>query len=116
MQIDAATDFTKDWDDLAISQWTFTGNKYAVLSNVPERNKNYGIGGGDVAPEVPRQCSIKIGSEGVPLVGSVADGKVVGLSLPLITAGTHSSSFAFAKCHYETNVPHATRSLCRAAA
>lgn len=34
-----------------------------------------------------------------------ADGKAIGLTQPLLSR-THSSSFAFAKCHYETNVPH----------
>ncbi|KAL3784284.1 hypothetical protein ACHAW5_010104 [Stephanodiscus triporus] len=111
MQIDAAADFVRDWDDLAIRQWTSAGNEYAVLSNVPERDKNYMIAGRDnddgVEAEVPRQCSIRIGSEGVPLYesGNVADGKAVGLVRPLLSTA-HSSSFAFAKCHLETNVPH----------
>eukprot|EP00584_Thalassiosira_punctigera_P001662 CAMPEP_0172538584 /NCGR_PEP_ID=MMETSP1067-20121228/9951_1 /TAXON_ID=265564 ORGANISM="Thalassiosira punctigera, Strain Tpunct2005C2" /NCGR_SAMPLE_ID=MMETSP1067 /ASSEMBLY_ACC=CAM_ASM_000444 /LENGTH=549 /DNA_ID=CAMNT_0013324105 /DNA_START=250 /DNA_END=1900 /DNA_ORIENTATION=- len=104
MQIDAATDFAQGWDDLAIKQWVETGNEYAVLSNVPmsdkEREKN-----GDSGAEVPRQCAIKIGSEGVPLFENVADGKAIGLTRPLLST-TQSSSFAFAKCHYETNVPH----------
>ena len=34
-----------------------------------------------------------------------ADGKAIGLNQPLLST-THSSSFSFAKCHYETNVPH----------
>jgi len=113
MQIDASADFTKYWDELAIQQWSLVQNEYAILSNVPERDKNYGIGGGigggeggGVAPEVPRQCAIKIGSEGVPLISSIADGKAVGLVSPLLTAGTYSSSFTFAKCHLETNVPY----------
>jgi hypothetical protein len=123
MQIDAATDFAKDWDVSALDQWTSIGNEYAVLSNVPERDKNYGImGDADVDMEVPRQCSIHIGSEGVPLYGfgggggggggpagnagrNVADGKAVGLSVPLLSI-SHSSSFAFGRCHLETNVPH----------
>jgi len=106
MQIDAATDFAQGWDDLAINQWSMTQNEYAVLSNVPlsdkEREKNSGNSNN---AEVPRQCSIKIGSEGVPLFENIADGKAVGLQRPLLSA-TQSSSFAFAKCHYETNVPH----------
>lgn len=110
MQIDAAADFTKYWDELAIQQWSLVQNEYAILSNVPERDKNYGIGGmigeGVAAAEVPRQCAIKIGSEGVPLISSIADGKAVGLVSPLLTAGTYSSSFTFAKCHLETNVPY----------
>ena len=34
-----------------------------------------------------------------------ADGKAIGLKRPLLSSSI-SSSFAFAKCHYETNVPH----------
>ena len=116
MQIDAATDFARDWDDLAVSQWASAENEYAVLTNVPERDRNYGaMGDGAAEAEVPRQCSIRIGSEGVPLYESgrggggggraVADGKAVGLARPLLST-THSSSFAFSKCHLETNVPH----------
>jgi hypothetical protein len=116
MQIDAATDFARDWDDLAVSQWASAENEYAVLTNVPERDRNYGaMGDGAAEAEVPRQCSIRIGSEGVPLYESgrggggggraVADGKAVGLARPLLST-TISSSFAFSKCHLETNVPH----------
>jgi hypothetical protein len=107
MQIDAATDFAQNWDSLAIQQWTMTNNEYAILSNIPQKDrekKTAGTAGGE-EEEVPRQCSIKIGSEGVPLYESIADGKAVGLRQPLLST-THSSSFAFAKCHYETNVPH----------
>ncbi|KAL7540463.1 hypothetical protein ACHAXR_012925 [Thalassiosira sp. AJA248-18] len=104
MQIDAATDFAQGWDNLAIQQWMKTGNEYAILSNVPspskEREKS-----GDNSVEVPRQCSIKIGSEGVPLYENIADGKAIGLKQPLLSSA-YSSSFSFAKCHYETNVPH----------
>ncbi|KAL7440028.1 hypothetical protein ACHAXH_008850 [Discostella pseudostelligera] len=107
MQIDAATDFAQNWDSLATQQWTMTNNEYAILSNIPQKDrekKTAGTAGGE-EEEVPRQCSIKIGSEGVPLYESIADGKAVGLRQPLLST-THSSSFAFAKCHYETNVPH----------
>lgn len=107
MQIDAATDFAQNWDTLAIEQWTMTNNDYAILSNVPQsgKEKEKKSTGAVGEEEVPRQCNIKIGSEGVPLYENVADGKAVGLRRPLLST-THSSSFAFAKCHYETNVPH----------
>ena len=115
MQIDAATDFAKSWDTLAIQQWTMTNNEYAILSNTPqsskerEKKKSTSFGGvlveEEEEEEVPRQCNIKIGSEGVPLYENIADGKAMGLRRPLLSI-THSSSFAFAKCHYETNVPH----------
>ncbi len=111
MQIDAATDFANKWDSLAIQQWTMTNNEYAILSNTPqsgkEREKKPTRLGGVVEEEeeVPRQCNIKIGSEGVPLYENIADGKAMGLRRPLLST-TFSSSFVFAKCHYETNVPH----------
>ena len=70
MEIDAATEFTPNWDTLAIQQWSMTQNEYAVLSTVPlsthERDR-IRTQGNSVAEEVPRQCSIKIGSEGVPV-------------------------------------------------
>ena len=45
-----------------------TGNEYAVLSNVPMSDKEREKHGGDSSSvEVPRQCAIKIGSEGVPV-------------------------------------------------
>jgi len=105
MQIDAATEFAQGWDDLAVKQWMKTGNEYAVLSNVPLSGKERERNSVDKSVEVPRQCAIKIGSEGVPLFENVADGKAIGLTQPLLST-TQSSSFAFAKCHYETNVPH----------
>ena len=45
MQINATTNFARGWDDLAISQWTSAQNEYAVLSNVPEWDRNYGAAG-----------------------------------------------------------------------
>ncbi|KAL7537933.1 hypothetical protein ACHAWF_005943 [Thalassiosira exigua] len=104
MQIDAATDFDPGWDELAIRQWATTGNEYAILSTEPPSSKEREKGASN-GSEVPRQCNIKIGSEGVPLYENVADGKAIGLRQPLLST-THSSSFAFGKCHYETNVPH----------
>lgn len=65
MQIDAATDFAQGWDSLAIKQWMGTGNEYAILSNVPLAEKEKDKSGNDNV--VPRQCAIKIGSEGVPV-------------------------------------------------
>ena len=107
LQIDASTDFAPGWDNLAIQQWTATGNEYAVLSHIPlsEKEKKRKEKSGINNVEVPRQCSIKIGSEGVPLYENVADGKAIGLSQPLLSSA-YSPSFAFARCHYETNVPH----------
>ena len=67
MEIDAAAQFAKGWDSLAIKQWTMTGNEYAVLSTVPLKTKERArVQAGDEV-EVPRQCAIKIGSEGVPV-------------------------------------------------
>ena len=78
MEVDAAADFAEGWDGLAVGQWTEARNEYAVLSAVPswERKRKEGEGG---EAEVPRQCSIKIGSEGVPvsyMMGRVS-GKLV---------------------------------------
>ena len=105
MQIDAHTDFAKGWDNLAMKEWLKTQNEYAILSNVPLSSKAREKSGDNGTVEVPRQCAIKIGSEGVPLFETVADGKAVGLTQPLLST-SYSSSFVFGKCHYETNVPH----------
>ena len=66
MQIDAATDFIQGWDTIAVKQWIKTGNEYAILSNEPLSSKEREKNGGE-SVEVPRHCSIKIGSEGVPV-------------------------------------------------
>ena len=103
MQIDAATDFSQGWDTLAIQQWTQINNEYAVLSNPPlhttekQRKEKNGV----MNAEVPRQCSIKVGSEGVPLFGNQADGKAIGLESPLLSTA-YSPSFAFAKSFAST--------------
>lgn len=101
MEIDASMDFADNWDIAAIEQWELTNNEYAVLSNVPLSAKEKA----SFNPvEVPRQCEIKIGSEGVPLFETHADGKAIGLTQPLLSR-TYSPSFVFSKCHYQTNVP-----------
>mmetsp|Transcript_6705 Transcript_6705/g.13789 ORF Transcript_6705/g.13789 Transcript_6705/m.13789 type:complete len:581 (+) Transcript_6705:114-1856(+) len=103
MEIDAAMDFVEGWDVKVVGQWQMTGNEYGVLSALPFSLKDRERV--ESGQEVARQCAIRIGSEGVPLYDLHADGKAIGLTQPLL-AYTHSSSFAFAKCHYETNVPH----------
>jgi hypothetical protein len=67
MEIDAATEFAQGWDALAIQQWLMTGNEYAVLSGVPLSTKERTRVQAGAEVEVPRQCAIKIGSEGVPV-------------------------------------------------
>lgn len=64
MEIDAAVEFAQGWDTRAVQQWTMTGNEYAVLSTIPLSTKERDRAG---QVEVPRQCAIKIGSEGVPV-------------------------------------------------
>ena len=103
MEIDASMDFVHNWDVAAIEQWKSTNNEYALLSNVPLSVKDKGVAS-SIAVEVPRQCDIKIGSEGVPLFETHADGKTIGITLPLLSR-TYSPSFVFSKCHYQTNVP-----------
>ena len=66
MEIDSSADFAEGWDELAIRQWTEARNEYAVLSAMPSRERRRRQEEGSQA-EVPRQCSIKIGSEGVPV-------------------------------------------------
>ena len=98
---------SQGWDTSAIQQWTHINNEYAVLSNPPlhttekQRKEKNGV----MNAEVPRQCSIKVGSEGVPLFGNQADGKAIGLEEPLLSTA-YSPSFVFSKCHLETTVPH----------
>lgn len=105
MEVDASMDFAQSWDELAVQEFKMTRNEYAVLSNVPLTAKEKGATTTDsTASSVPRQCDIKIGSEGVPLFENHADGKAIGLTRPLLSR-TLSSSFTFAKCHYQTNVP-----------
>lgn len=109
MEIDASMDFVKSWDEIALRQWKMTNNEYAILSNVPlssKKEKEISDNNNAAAEEeVPRECLIKIGSEGVPLFGnSHPNGKAIGLTRPLVSR-TYSPSFTFAKCHYQTNVP-----------
>lgn len=108
MAINAATDFAEGWDDLATTEWVAAHNEYAVLSTVPltvKERAHHDISFKGSPNEVPRQCKVKIGPERVPLYEKLTDGKAVGLTQPLLSRA-HSPSFAFAKCHYETNVPH----------
>lgn len=67
MEIDAATEFAKGWDTMALHQWAMTGNEYAVLSTVPLSTKDRARVQAGTEIEVPRQCAIKVGSEGVPV-------------------------------------------------
>lgn len=63
MQVDAHTDFVKDWDTLAVEEWKKTNNEFGVISTVPaakaEKDNDPG--------KVPRQCKVKFLDNGFPV-------------------------------------------------
>jgi Glycosyltransferase (GlcNAc) len=69
MQIDAHTEFVPQWDKLAVSEWKNTENEFGILSTVPAAKaemESYASGGAKFT-EVPRQCSLKFQSNGIPV-------------------------------------------------
>jgi Glycosyltransferase (GlcNAc) len=111
MQIDAHSDFVKDWDVVATEEWRKTQNEFGVISHVPAKMSEkaaYSVGGSQ-SHEVPRQCSLRFLDNGFPDYYSPldgrADGKVVDLQRPLLGHGW-SAAFSFAKCHLEETVPY----------
>jgi Glycosyltransferase (GlcNAc) len=69
MQIDAHTEFVKNWDVLALEEWKKTENEFGVLSNVPadKANKAVHVDGGTKATVVPRQCAVRFLENGFPV-------------------------------------------------
>jgi hypothetical protein len=113
MQIDAHSDFVKDWDKVAREEWRKTQNEFGVISHVPARLADkaaYQVGGAQIN-EVPRQCMLRFLDNGFPDYFSPvhpdgkSDGKVVDLQRPLLGHGW-SAAFSFAKCHLEETVPY----------
>ena len=69
MQIDAHSDFTKDWDVVAKKEWRMANNEYAILSNVPAsvEDKSVYEPGGDKFSEVNHQCITRIAENDIPV-------------------------------------------------
>jgi hypothetical protein len=107
MQIDAHTDFAKDWDEILRDQWKRTKNEFGILSTVPppkSAKADYSPGGSE-ENDVPRQCMVKFRDNGFPDYESPADGRALELTEPLLSLGW-SAAFSFAKCHLEETTPY----------
>lgn len=69
MQIDAHTDFIKDWDHIVKSEWLSADNEFGIISNVPAdkaAKSDYDVGGA-LHHAVPRQCAIRFLENGFPV-------------------------------------------------
>jgi hypothetical protein len=69
MQIDAHTDFIKDWDQVVKTEWRSTENEFGIISNVPAdkaAKSSYDVGG-ELHRTVPRQCAIRFLENGFPV-------------------------------------------------
>jgi hypothetical protein len=93
MQVDAHTDFAKNWDAMVVEEWEQTENEFAIITAVPapKTEKEAHTEGGEKFKKVPRQCYIRFRdnkypvSTGAPLAGvafvliPVCSHKVIGL-------------------------------------
>jgi hypothetical protein len=71
MQVDAHTDFTKDWDEMVLDEWYLAGNEFGVISSVPvdkSEKESHSPGGSDFK-KVPRQCVLNFRDNGFPVSG-----------------------------------------------
>lgn len=69
MQIDAHSQFVKDWDVVAKSEWLATQNEFAILSTTPASSAlkhEYGEGGAK-HNMVPRNCEVMFRDNGFPV-------------------------------------------------
>ena len=69
MQVDAHTEFAKDWDEMVLEEWRKASNEFAVITAVPAptaEKEKHSIGGSDFK-KVPRQCKIKFRDNGFPV-------------------------------------------------
>ena len=74
MQIDAHTDFVKNWDEIAVEEWHLAGNEFGVVTAVPapkSKKESHSPGGIDFK-KVPRQCKIKFRDNGFPVSSTCA--------------------------------------------
>jgi Glycosyltransferase (GlcNAc) len=73
MQVDAHTDFAKNWDEILKEEWKYTANEFGIISSNPaaKADKSDLAPGGSKANQVPRQCKIIFRENGFPVsVGS----------------------------------------------
>jgi hypothetical protein len=107
MQIDAHSDFSKNWDEIAKQEWKNTENEFGIITNVPASKTDMPLyeEGSEVFTQVPRQCKIIVRQNGFPDYESPADGKAADLEKPLLGHGW-SAAFSFAKCHLEEIAPY----------
>jgi len=105
MQIDSHSDFVKNWDTVAKSEWKATNNEYGVISAKPanvNEKADYGVGGSKEA-SVSRSCHVEFNNARLPMFGDATEAR--NLKEPLLGHGW-SAAFSFAKCHLEEAVPY----------
>ena len=107
LQIDAHTDFTRNWDNEVKKQWLMTENEYAIISTrpAPIEMKIEHEEGGARFTEVPRRCHIGYHPEGIPWFNIKMDVTAHELKKPLLTTAWNAG-FSFAKCHLEVSAPY----------
>lgn len=62
LQIDAHSEFVKDWDEKLKHEWAATGNEFGIISTVPPA-----IADRETETAVPRQCMLLFQEVGVPV-------------------------------------------------
>jgi len=107
LQIDAHTDFTMHWDEVAKKEWLMTENEYAIISTKPAAilSKDEHEEGMERFREVPRRCHIGYHPEGIPWFNSETEVTAYDLEKPLLTTAWNAG-FSFSKCHLEESAPY----------
>ncbi len=69
MQVDAHTDFAKNWDEMVLEEWQNAGNEFGIITSVPpaKTDKEAFSVGGKAATKVPRQCAVKFRENRFPV-------------------------------------------------
>ena len=107
LQIDAHSDFTKDWDKVLKEQWLMTENEYAIISTKPApiQEKQFFEMGGSRANEVLRLCHAGYHPEGIPWFYTDQKALAQDLEKPLLSTAWNAG-FSFSKCHLEESAPY----------
>ncbi|KAL3914742.1 MAG: hypothetical protein SGILL_005975, partial [Bacillariaceae sp.] len=105
LQIDAHSQFVKDWDALLKNEWKSANNEFAILSHPPPATSEFDNNNNNNAKSAPRGCAVEFLEVLIPHYDLRGDGKVENLKSPLL-AHTWSPGMSFAKCHLEESAPY----------
>eukprot|EP00041_Stephanoeca_diplocostata_P030484 m.923519 g.923519 ORF g.923519 m.923519 type:complete len:630 (-) comp23766_c1_seq12:504-2393(-) len=101
MQIDAHSEAVENWDEMIITEWSQTGNEFAVLTTYPTEVSHLHDGGNNVRT-MPYNCNARFVGKGK--ISNTVASTVGNMEYPFLQP-LWAAGLSFMRCHGERDVP-----------